>query len=120
MASWLDRERQRLEGEKFCSKCGDWLPLEEFPRNRRMYLGVSSRCRECHREATRDWRLRNRERVNADRRAAYRAEHPLEEKHCVVCGESFVRRPDAIVCGERCRRERQREQRRESHRKAAA
>jgi hypothetical protein len=112
MASWLDRERRRMEGEKFCSKCGDWLPLEEFPRNRRMYLGVSSRCRECHREATRDWRERNRERVNAERRAAYREEHPRVERDCVQCGRPFEGRPDALVCGEDCRRERKLEQRR--------
>jgi predicted nucleic acid-binding Zn ribbon protein len=120
MASWLARERQRMEGEKFCSKCGDLLPLEKFPRNRGMHLGVSSRCRECHREATRDWRERNRDEINAERRAEYREQHPLPEKRCVVCGGPMQKRPDAIVCSPECRRARQNEQRRESHRRAAA
>ena len=76
MTSWLDRERQRLEGEKRCSRCGSWLPLESFPVNRRMHLGRSSQCRECARAATRDWRERNPEYVetyNAARRAKYPA-----------------------------------------------
>jgi hypothetical protein len=51
--------------EKRCTGCSGWLPLEEFPHNRHMHLGRSSRCRECHRAATRDWRDRNRDRVNA-------------------------------------------------------
>jgi hypothetical protein len=113
MASWLDR--QRMEGEKFCSKCGDWLPLKEFPRNQRMHLGVSSRCRECHREATRDWRSRNREyelAYNAERRRLYREAHPRIQRDCVQCGRPFEGRPDALVCGDECRRVRRLEQRR--------
>jgi predicted nucleic acid-binding Zn ribbon protein len=104
---------------KHCSSCGEWLPLEDFVANHRTHLGRSSWCRVCHRAATREWRDRNRERVNAERRAAYRAEHPRPEKRCVVCGETFVRKPDAIVCSAECRRVRQLGQRRE-RRKAAA
>ena len=102
--------------EKGCTGCSAWFPLEEFPRIRRMHLGRSSRCRECHREATRGWRDRNRERVNAERRAAYRELHPRVERDCAECGRSFTGRPDALVCSVECRRARQNEQRRESHR----
>ena len=70
-------------------------------------------------QATRDWRKRNRDDINAARRIEYRAEHPLPEKRCVVCGGSFTKRPEAIVCGEECRRERNRA-RLERQRKAAA
>jgi predicted nucleic acid-binding Zn ribbon protein len=85
-----------------------------------MHLGRSSRCRECHRAPTKDWLERNREQINANRRAAYRTANPLPERACVVCGRSFAKRPDAIVCGPRCRQERKRKQRRERDRKAAA
>jgi predicted nucleic acid-binding Zn ribbon protein len=51
---------------------------------------------------------------------ANRAEHPRPEKRCVVCGASFVRKPDAIVCSAECRRARQRGQRLERQRKTAA
>jgi hypothetical protein len=62
--------------EKRCTGCSEWLPLEGFPLNCRMHLGRSSRCRKCHRAATKDWRERNRERVNAERRAAYQRRAP--------------------------------------------
>jgi predicted nucleic acid-binding Zn ribbon protein len=106
--------------EKRCTGCSEWLPLEEFPRNRRMYLGVSSHCRSCHRAATKDWRDRNRERLNTERRAAYREQHPWAERDCVHCGRPFRGRPDALVCGDECRRTRKLEQRRERHHKSAA
>jgi hypothetical protein len=106
--------------EKQCTGCCEWLPLDEFPRNRRMHLGRSSRCRNCHRASTKDWRDRNHERVNAERRAAYREAHPRVERSCVQCGRPFRGRPDAIVCGEECRRARRLEQRRDLHRASRA
>lgn len=114
MTSWLDRERQRMEGEKRCSACSEWKPLDAFPANRRMHLGVSSHCRRCARAATKDWRDRNRERINAERREEYRREHMLVSRPCAVCGRSFTKRPDALVCGERCRNRRKRAQRKQS------
>ncbi len=56
-------------GEKVCAKCRRWGQLTDFPAGKAS-SGRSSWCRECHREAVRDWRRRNRERENADRRAA--------------------------------------------------
>jgi hypothetical protein len=58
------------------------------------------------REATRDWRARNRERVNAERREAYREQHPLPVRACVICGRLFAKRADALVCGRERRRQR--------------
>jgi hypothetical protein len=110
MTDTAELQETWLPKEKPCSGCGDWMPLESFPLNRRMYLGRGSRCRECAREAVRDWRRRNRDEINAERRARYRAEHPLREWHCVVCGEAFEGRPDRLVCSERCRNRRKRVQ----------
>jgi predicted nucleic acid-binding Zn ribbon protein len=98
--------------EKFCRNCSRWVSLEDFPLNRRMHLGRGSWCRECHRAANKDWRRRDRERVNAKRRAEYRAAHPRPTRACLVCGRDFSGRPDALVCGEECRRQRKIEQRR--------
>jgi predicted nucleic acid-binding Zn ribbon protein len=95
-----------LETEQLCSGCSRLLPLESFPPNPRMYSGRGSRCRECAAEASRDWRRRNRDEINAERRARYRAEHPPVQWHCVVCGEAFEGRPDRLVCSERCRNRR--------------
>ena len=58
--------------EKVCAKCHRWGELADFPSNGRASTGRSSWCRECHRNAVRDWRRRNRESENARRREAYR------------------------------------------------
>ena len=84
-----------------------------------MPRGVADHCRACRSEYLRRWPELNPEAVaahNAERRLAYRAEHPLKARPCVVCGKPFTKRPDAIVCGEECRRARKLEQRRERRR----
>jgi hypothetical protein len=48
------QKRELEPTERRCTGCSALLPVENFPANHRMHLGVSSRCRECHREATRD------------------------------------------------------------------
>jgi hypothetical protein len=58
------------------------------------------------------------ERYNAERRAEYRAAHPLPTRPCVVCGKPFTRRPDALVCSKSCRRQRKIEQRQRLRRPA--
>ena len=82
---------------KRCSSRSRWLPLEDFPLNRRMHWGRSSHCRECARQATSDWRESNRDRINSQRRQTYRDEHPLPVRPCVVCGKTMSRRPDAVL-----------------------
>jgi hypothetical protein len=96
---------------KRCSSCSEWLPFEDFPKNKLMHNGLSSHCRTCHNAAVQDWRERNRDEINRARREAYRAERPLPTRPCIVCGEPFSKRTDALVCGERCRNRRKDEQR---------
>ena len=45
---------------KQCAKCHRRLDVELFPRNRKLSDGLSSWCRECHAEATRAWRAKQR------------------------------------------------------------
>ena len=75
-------------------------------QNADLITDLDSWCRRCRAERTRPWRAESPdylERHNAERRARYRAEHPLQTPTCVICGESFTGRPDALVCSERCR-----------------
>ena len=76
----------RVPSEKICSNCSRWLSLESFPRNERMHFGRHSWCRECAREATRDWRRLTRvvSWMNEQRRLGERV------KDCVDCGSSFT------------------------------
>jgi HNH endonuclease len=60
-------------GLKWCRHCGLEKPTEAFRRNPRCRDGLSSWCAECHRQAQRDWRSRNRERELAKQRERYRA-----------------------------------------------
>ena len=66
----------RQQTHKRCTKCSEWLPFSAFPRNKRMFNGISSHCRTCHRAATKDWRDRNRDEINRARREAYAAAKP--------------------------------------------
>lgn len=71
---------------KACAKCGDRAELDHFPPNKHTPDGHSPWCRECHREAVRDWRRRNGDLENArrrartaERRAAARRRRQVEE-----------------------------------------
>jgi hypothetical protein len=45
--------------QKRCPHCGQWLERETaFPRNPMTRDGLSSWCRDCHREAVREHRAR--------------------------------------------------------------
>jgi hypothetical protein len=97
---------------RWCRRCRQWLPADRFRPNPRLRGGLDSWCKACHADAVREWRAKNRDEVNARRRQEYRAAHPLPTRPCVVCGKPFTGRPDALVCGQRCRRQRKIEQRR--------
>jgi len=100
---------------KWCCRCRQWLPLEAFRPNPNLRSGIDSWCRPCHANAVREWRERNPEYIaalNERRRREYREAHPRPTRPCVVCGRDFSGRPDALVCGEECRRQRKLEQRR--------
>lgn len=87
-------------------------PLDAFSPNRNLSSGLSSRCLPCAMSAMRQWRAANPEYMAANnerRRERYRAEHPHPTRPCVVCREPFSKRPDALVCGERCRNRRKRD-----------
>ena len=104
---------EKLNG-KWCCRCRQWLSPDAFRPNPNYTSGLDSWCRSCHADAVREWRAKNPdyvERYNAERRAEYRAEHPLHERPCVVCGKPFGARPDALACSTECRRQRKNEQR---------
>jgi predicted nucleic acid-binding Zn ribbon protein len=107
---------------KWCTSCREWLPLEAFGPRAELRSGFDSWCRSCRGERVRQWRAENPKYLadyNAKRRAEYRADHPVPTRACVVCGEPHSRQPRALVCSERCRNERKREQRRQRMKAAA-
>jgi hypothetical protein len=105
--------REKVARGKWCCSCRSWLPAEAFRPSHRYRGGLDSWCKGCHAKAVRDWREKNPEaieRYNADRRHEYREAHPLPTRPCAVCGKSFSGRPDTVVCGPECRRQRKLEQ----------
>lgn len=99
----------RLAGEKpakhRCAKCGESDP-KEFRKNARMRSGLSSYCKECHRQLVRDWRARNPDYLrayNEKRRVLGPDGYHLNV--CAVCGVEFkTRRKHTRLCGEgKCR-----------------
>jgi hypothetical protein len=98
-----------FEGGHWCTRCRQWKWESDFRPNPRMSDGFDSWCRECHVGATRAWRERNRDYVdawNAARRVEYAAERGSLERQCEnpECGRTFARsRRDARTCSQRCR-----------------
>jgi hypothetical protein len=102
MSRWFD-------GARWCCRCQRWLPEGDFAPNPRMRDGIDSWCRPCHVAATRAWRERNRDYIdarNAARRAEYAAKHGGLERACAnpECGRTFTpSRRDARTCSRACR-----------------
>jgi hypothetical protein len=78
-----------------CRRCTEFLPFSVFRPNLRLSSGWNSWCRACCVEATRAWRERNRERVNAARRT------PPTKLRCAECGTEFEGRKSRLLCGRR-------------------
>lgn len=53
-------EARRRAGEKWCPRCGSWVPVDDFTRNRSSADGYGSMCRDCKREYTRAYARRRR------------------------------------------------------------
>jgi hypothetical protein len=95
--------------EARCTRCCRWLPLKDFARNANHHMGRDSWCRSCHVEATREWRARNPEYVEAYKVSRRLGPRPFE---CVECGQTFTRRSSKAIRCPDCRRARKLEQRR--------
>lgn len=104
---------------KTCRHCSVPKSAAEFPAMPKMRDGLSSWCRNCHREAARNASRRRsvamaaqrtpRREARARDRAAQRAAAligracQLTWKECPTCNDSFVaRRADSTYCGRRC------------------
>jgi predicted nucleic acid-binding Zn ribbon protein len=59
------------------------------------------------------------EAYNEQRRREYREAHPLPTRACVVCGQPFSKRPDALVCSDVCRNLQKGEERRQREKATA-
>jgi hypothetical protein len=53
---------------KTCRHCSETKPLEDFPPNRRTHDRLSSWCKGCHMQATRQWRVRKAVAARAERK----------------------------------------------------
>ena len=58
---------ENAKGKKICRHCGERLEVVEFPERRSASDGLSSWCRQCHRENVRAVRRRQHERARAER-----------------------------------------------------
>ena len=81
MSEWFD-------GARCCTRCRGWKPESDFRANPHLREGLDSWCRECHVVATRAWRERNRDYIDARnsrpprrvRRGARLARAPVRER----------------------------------------
>jgi len=82
---------------RLCTRCERTLPLSAFGTNRRMRDGLSSWCRQCAADRTRQWRAEVRDEYNA-RRRVHKPERP-----CEGCGLPIIGRIDKRFCCRACR-----------------
>jgi hypothetical protein len=117
----LERRSLSSRRDKWCCSCQQWLPIEAFTANPNNRNRIDSWCRPFHAEAAREWRVKNRnyvEAYNAKRRVEYRGDHPLATRPCAVCKRPMTRPANVLVCSSECRRQRKREQRQRAQRAA--
>ena len=65
-------DRHTITDERPCARCRRSLPRSEFHAQPRAADGLSSWCKDCARERTKQWRADHREALNEARRAQYR------------------------------------------------
>lgn len=65
-------EHQR-DGRRRCARCDELLPLAAFRPDARLQDGLSSYCRPCAVERTREWRRQHRNDLNTRKRKLYKA-----------------------------------------------
>src|SRR5439155_11234887 len=58
---------------KICTKCEYWRPVERFPKRLLSRDGYSSICNECCNATSREWRAKNKDRVQELNREYYEA-----------------------------------------------
>jgi 5-methylcytosine-specific restriction endonuclease McrA len=66
---------------KTCRKCGEEKPLEEFSRAKRYKGGLHSWCKPCVAAYAREYKKKNREKINARRRKQYAADPERYNAH---------------------------------------
>lgn len=65
---------------KICTRCNIEKSVEKFSSNKRLKSGLASRCKECHSEMYREWRIKNAEYKSVKKREWYlqNREHALQ------------------------------------------
>jgi|TARA_Y100000289_G_scaffold62654_1_gene72175 formylmethanofuran dehydrogenase subunit E len=53
-AEWFEIIRGTIEGKKKCSKCNEFLSLDEFNNDKRRQFGKRSQCKSCYQEGSKN------------------------------------------------------------------
>ena len=72
MTSVSNRDDARLSAKR-CAKCGFVKPLGEFHNSKNSTDGKVERCKACRSDDKREYRAKNREKINAQSRQYYQA-----------------------------------------------
>jgi Recombination endonuclease VII len=87
------------EGHKQCSKCGQTLSNESFPKDSRIKDGLFGVCKGCQTEKSTQWAAEHPDKVLGFRRAHYNIDfNELWEKQgglCALCNEPMLPRGKA-------------------------
>lgn len=61
-------DNQEIKAKR-CSKCGRFLPLDDFNKRKRSSDGLQNYCKDCSKEMYAEYRVKNKDKIEAYRQA---------------------------------------------------
>ena len=93
-ATKISKDGGHQNGLKKCTICKKWKPLDYFQNSSTPWDRLVAFCRECNTVRLRDYRLRNRDKINAIGRKSYR-KHQDRARSRSLTNDHF---PKAQIC----------------------
>ena len=67
--AWNGKRIDISDGYKHCSRCGEYKLIDEFTKDARKSIGVKANCKACSADMARQYRINNRDKYRANKRA---------------------------------------------------
>lgn len=69
------------KGERLCAECKSWKSIDDFTKHLQGKDGIGSRCKECDKERSKVYRLKNKDKIKKARRLKYLSNPQKDHEH---------------------------------------